>query len=296
MKRFIDIKRFSVPRYWFYRITAVVIAAIFILFFSSNMWLTVATEVYETSIGYTSQLDNDTTLTLKSWKYNADEKFMDVNIGIDCKYVDVDYSFNVYATDNLGRSLDTYVAYSNLEFMVLNLSGIPNCDSVNVVVTLLVKGDLLTSQDSSAEVKTQSLSTTFTLTFDSIETDNSLSTDLTEDEYIIRNWEYDIDVLEIQVQELQASIRENNTKIFNSQSKISELEDSKAYKIDDEVLVIDEQIEKLNSVIETAQESTLTAESGIVKLQSKISGVQMKIEAYTNKTPMENNSISEHSE
>lgn len=282
-------------KFWFYRISVAVIILIFIFFFTSNMWLKVATSVIETPLGTSIDLGSDTTVTLKSWKYNKDSKYMVVDIGTDCRYVDTDYSFQVAVIDNLGRAVSTDVVYSNLEFMVLALSDIPNCSSLDIVITLVIKGSALDISSVSEESKGKSVSATFTSLIDDIEIDNNISTDLSEDEFIIQDWNYDIDVLNIQIKDVQDSIQANETVITNAEEKMTELEESKAYKTTDEIEVINSQIEKLNGVIETAKTDILESESDIAKLHEKITIVEQKINNFISGETADI-TVSEHNE
>lgn len=226
-----------------------IVTALFIIFFTSRLWLPAAGTVTETPAGTSYQAGSaSTNILLKGWKLHPEDGYMLVDIGIEDMNIRRQMSYSISAQDAAGRQVEVSVLHQGTDFVML---AVPNATKQKVVCVTIQAKEL--SPDDSDAGKGSTKNIRFIALIENVAQDPDISTSLSGDEYVLLDMHFDLELLELRLQDCKESIQSNMDVIENANIKIAALREKQAFQTKEEIGESDRQITQLLGSITTAE-------------------------------------------
>lgn len=254
-----------------YQIYGAVIILLFLLFLTSNLWISLPSKAQNSPIGTTLTFSTDHKVILKNWTYNQAEHFMLVDIGTLDQSVESDFSYSLSIKDNNNHALSADIPFQNDDAIMLQIGNVPNCSSITVSVTLKYKAD---------DKKQNSSSDAFYGVIHDLPINNELPKSMSDQEYTITSWKDDQNVLSAAIKQNEQKVSEIEQSISKANEKIGTLTESEKYQTPDEKRQTESQIQTLKNSISSWQKSIAETQASIEKYQEKIQAINSKISQF----------------
>lgn len=128
-----------------YKLYAIITLLIFVFFLTSGFWMPTSIKAKITPIGTSEQL-GETSLTLKEWDYNPDNKSMLINIGIINNSIQLDTNYTFALVNEKNEAINADILFENEECIFLFIPQIKNSKAVSIQVKTKANEDKKTSK------------------------------------------------------------------------------------------------------------------------------------------------------
>ncbi|WP_025731351.1 hypothetical protein [Heyndrickxia ginsengihumi] len=276
----------------------ITVASLFVIFFSSKLFLPDATPINQTPIGTKITGLTNTELTLAKWEYSKKKKLMEVTFQYSNKLSDTDdestrLTFSA-SNDDYTEKYPTSIVYHDDNSYVVQIKNVPNdYKNIDLKIDEHIKDSEFAVKNGSNNIqfdptgKVIDDDTTYDDQSDDSSNNNETvhSTDVYTDYRKTQinnklvsksNKQYQLELLALQIKNNEKDIQtvENaNKKINNNiekiEGQISKLEDSKKYKTSVEKESVDSQISSLKNNITDYKNAIKENNSYISQLKDK---------------------------
>lgn len=247
------------------------IAAIFVFFFTTKLWMPAIGTIVETPIG--TQLGSATTIQLKSWKQDISTGSHIVDLGLSHTNPGTIPEYGVSAIGSDGKTKDIEVMGDTNGFVILKIVDASKVKAIQLYVTV-------EELNLDGSVHTKATTYVFGMLRENIVDNEDIPDAFSEEQAILFDMNADLDLLNLLFEEQQEKMQSKAEFIQSAKDKIESLENSKTLKTAAEIEETDKEISQLESSIKTAEAEAEKIVVEYESLKGRIDDKEEKIELY----------------
>ena len=248
-------------------------------FFTSNLWLGSTYSLQHTPLGGTATVGSSE-ITLKGWEYNQAENYMLIDLGTRSNNYTKEVSYSINIVDENNSVIEAGYAYYSNSCIMIRIDRIPNCKYIQLQIserTFQYAADNTTVLDSTVNYSNPII---IVGEMTRIPEDDFISGNLSQEELVVLDWSYDVDLLQLREAEILSQIETQNQIISTAENKISTLNEELALMTTNERQTANGQIANYQSAIASAQRTILTLQESLETVRSAITEKQDIIQEY----------------
>lgn len=250
-----------------YKIALLLIISFLIVFLTSKMWLPDASKIQQSEIGTKASTSPITELTLTSWEYNPELRFMEITISIqDTKNLNRS-EFTSTAKISQSKSLPCEIVIKENGLMIVHITNVPKNFKV---VSLWID-----QKENSIIGAEQHKSVNFKCDYRKVITNNQLNIK-NQQQYLLQTIDNEIAMINKKMDEIKQSIQEKRQQINQLQKDIVIIESDIKYQTQDEINNSQKAMDNKKQDIEFIQNQITTAEKNIFSLSEKLIKLNQK--------------------
>lgn len=260
-----------------YRVFLFIFLCLFLVFFSSKLWLPSDAKIQHTAAGSERNVTASLSLTLNSWQYNPSAQYMEISYTIHGADETQDYKFIPTAHTNVNKAvaLNTVVAYCSNDLLTLQIKNVPTKWQV---ISLWIKGKDMMAGDGISDSSTSDDTLQGANFFCDVRkvTINEHLVPQSALNYALKSIYKEITDVKTDITEINKKISMANTQINQLQFDISSLKANQKYQTDEE-------IQRSNSSIQNKTTQIDHLKNEIIDDQTKIKNDQEKLKKLNQK-------------
>lgn len=276
-----------------YRVFCVLFLAACCIFLSSKLWLPNTQTVMHSEIGAQDSSSSGTILTLRSWQYNPESRYMEATFAVEQTAAAPALTFRpaAYSIRYQDAPLKCSVAYSSGTSLVVRMEDLPkDWEILSLWISDDSERQLMEGQGVPSEGEA-SKAAGFLLSDSSGRAGANFKCDArkvpqsmalkpqTEKEYRVQAVMDEINGTRKKIQEETNAISKNRALVSKLQAELEAVKKEQEYQTEHEIRDSNMVIQQKQREIETLKEKNASIEENILVLTEKIKKLNLKIEA-----------------